>query len=412
MSANNRRPILGVVDIERLDAINRMFGRNEGDRLLNLLIAGLQDAFRTSDFKGSVLKGRRGEVMIIFEFFENWEKQFRNMVQKAISQCKIMDKIPARVSIGAAEVHLGCNLEEFRFMIDHTRQRAKNAPEKWFIMDLPEAVIDVGTTHTEIQDANLVVSALHKGDITAFYQPIIDLNTHKMRHVEALARIRDSKGNWLPAGAFIQKVEELGLYPRLDALIIDAVIRDIEKLNSMICEVYINVSPVTLLTREGLDSVINGINAIREHDMEVTFELTEQTFLDKPELLEELARGYNVRFAVDDFGTGFASINSTITVAEKGLVKALKIDGSLVQDITTIQKKLRIVATIADMAANLGLKNIAEFVEDEPTPEKLKEIGVEMGQGYYFARPMPVEELQKWHSEWKTKLSSDRKKTT
>lgn len=395
MAAGGKRPVLGILDIGRMDAINRMFGRREGDRLLVKLQLDTQKMVEQQKIDGFTLRGLHGDILMVFNTFDKWESWIRRKLNAVKSRDKLAGKIPVIVSAGFIEIQLGINQEEYRFIKEHTRQMAKKSPDRWLVMDQSRARTGVDMSHAILDDADLVIAALNEGTIKAFYQPIVDLKTGTLCHLEALARVPD-KGRWLPVGRFIKIIEELGMYPRLDALMIRQVVNDAAKLREMVDQVMINISPVTLLSREGIDAIVNGIMDIRSRDLDVAFEVTEQVFLDSPGVLEFLAKEHDVFFSVDDFGTGFASISSTIELADKRLIKTLKIDGSLVQGLTTTKKKRRIVATIADMAANLGLKNIAEFVEDEDTIRLLLKMGVEMGQGYYFAKAMPVESIREW----------------
>ena len=392
---NKERPVLAVIDIGRLDAINRIFGYQEGNRLLEGLRSGTEQVMRKHGIEGFAIKGQHGDILIVFDVSDDWKIKARKLFDEVTGRCMIADKIPVKVSVAFIEIQSGCTLDECRFLKEDARHNAKNSLEQWFIMDKNKVETIATLSHSALKDTEVVISALQRGEVQAFYQPIVELKTGRLCHFEALARIQNA-GRWLPAGAFIGIIEKLGMYPRLDALIIQAVLKDARALEAVSNRIFINLSPMTLLTNEGINTVIKGTKALRQEGLYVAFELTEQVFLENPEVVEQLSREYGLIFSVDDFGTGFSSISSTIEMADKKLVDILKIDGSLVRDITTVGKKKRIVATIADMAANLGLKNIAEFVEDEKTTTLLLNMGVEMGQGYYFGKPMPVNELKAW----------------
>ncbi|MCK4706823.1 MAG: EAL domain-containing protein [Gammaproteobacteria bacterium] len=111
-------------------------------------------------------------------------------------------------------------------------------------------------------------------------------------------------------------------------------------------------------------------------------------------------RNINIELSIDDFGTGFSSLSYLRQLP----VSELKIDRSFIMEMLTQENDLKIVKTILHLAHDLNFKVVAEGIEDLATMQKLDELGCDNVQGYYMARPMPSDELEKWcvESEWGT----------
>ena len=132
-------------------------------------------------------------------------------------------------------------------------------------------------------------------------------------------------------------------------------------------------------------------------------ELTETAIIDlRPDILEQLGgiRDLGVQIGLDDFGTGYASL----THLRRLPLTFVKIDQSFVQGLGTDQEDERIVAAVVDLAANLGLRSIAEGVETTDQLDRLRELGCDQAQGYLFARPMPPNDVPSAleHVGWRT----------
>jgi EAL domain-containing protein (putative c-di-GMP-specific phosphodiesterase class I) len=131
------------------------------------------------------------------------------------------------------------------------------------------------------------------------------------------------------------------------------------------------------------------------------FELTETAIIDlRPDILQQLGhiRDLGVQIGLDDFGTGYASL----THLRRLPVTFVKIDQSFVQGLGIDQEDERIVAAVVDLAANLGLRSIAEGVETPDQLDRLRELGCDQAQGYLFARPLPPNDVETaiQHSAW------------
>jgi EAL domain-containing protein (putative c-di-GMP-specific phosphodiesterase class I) len=206
----------------------------------------------------------------------------------------------------------------------------------------------------------------------------------------------DEKGLSVAPDAFIPSAERYNLMPAIDRWVINAALRFIGSLPDSARHLHtccINLSGSSL-TDEHLLQYIQG--KLIEYEVEpslICFEITETATIANMNralrLISEL-RARGCRFALDDFGTGLASF----AYLKHLPVDFLKIDGTFVKNIVRDPVNLAIVKAINEIGHALGIKTIAEYVEDVETLEALRELGVDYGQGFGIARPKPLETFE------------------
>lgn len=122
----------------------------------------------------------------------------------------------------------------------------------------------------------------------------------------------------------------------------------------------------------------------------MVLELTEQLLLESSELVLELHRQHGLVFAIDDFGTGFSSLQTVIELALEGGVRYLKLDGSLIRNAAEHPASERIMRISQQMAGELQLETVAEMIETLQERDLVRDIGIDLGQGYLIGVPDPV----------------------
>lgn len=232
--------------------------------------------------------------------------------------------------------------------------------------------------------------ALNSGDITPWFQPVVDMHSGEIVCSEALARWVD--GDTVhSAGEFLDVLTEAGLLGKLTELTFEAAF----ELQSTVTaagrprpRVCINVSP------QQLEHVLT--NRTDAGDLEsLAIEITEETPISNPEHVTELlerARRLGAKVLVDDFGIGYSSLARTAALPIDGL----KIDQSFVATLLTSAESSAVVSTIVDLASQLDLHVIAEGIETEAQMAKLIELGVSLGQGYLFSRAVEAAQVTSW----------------
>jgi EAL domain-containing protein (putative c-di-GMP-specific phosphodiesterase class I) len=239
-----------------------------------------------------------------------------------------------------------------------------------------------------------VRGALAAGEFTLHYQPKVDLQTRRITGVEALVRWRHPELGLLAPDRFIPLIEQTSLIGPLTMTVLDQALTQAVawRRRGIVLEVAINLSARNLLDPE-LAERVEAL--LRERDVpaeQLVVEVTESAAMADPDrgvrVLEALRR-MGAGVAIDDFGTGNASIEY---LAELPATE-LKIDRSFVTDILASERDRAIVRSTIDLARNLGMTVVAEGIENEDTLDYLARHGCALGQGFYFSRPLPAEDL-------------------
>ena len=250
--------------------------------------------------------------------------------------------------------------------------------------------------HERLAGRRLLQSALDEHRIIAHYQPIVNLDGGAIAGFEALARIAAIDGAVVPPSAFIPTAEDTGLIVPLGEVVLRLACHEASGWRGSAAgpqlTVAVNLSwrqfeRGDLNIRVGRSLESTGLPADRLH-----LELTETAVLDlQPEVLRQLRqiRDLGVEIGLDDFGTGYGSL----THLRRLPLSFVKIDRSFVSGLGTEPEDERIVAAVANLAANLNLRSIAEGVETEDQLRRLRDIGCDQAQGYLLARPMPAREI-------------------
>jgi len=238
-----------------------------------------------------------------------------------------------------------------------------------------------------------VKEKIERGEIELVFHPIVEVNnTSKVVGAEVLARLRDGE-KLIPAGVFIDLIYELELVERLDTLILERLLGDREALK-VLGSLYVNVSSRSLNSERYLERLCAFIRETR--DMDIVVELTEQQLLENTEAVVKVAQNGHVSLAVDDFGTGYSSLKLVADLVDRGLLKILKIDGSLVREVLNSHAIWKVVDIISVLSKRLDTKTVAEFIESQKELTVVRSMGIDYCQGYYIAKPMRLPELLVW----------------
>ena len=226
------------------------------------------------------------------------------------------------------------------------------------------------------------------------YQPILELATGQMQGVEALIRWMEPDGTMVPPGDFIPLAEELGLIESIG----DWVVRELVYQSRAWRELDIdldmsfNLSPRQFWQPDLAKGILERIREGGVDPSRVVVEITESSAMNDPDraqtILEDLHAG-GLRIAIDDFGTGYSSLARIRDMP----VDVLKIDRSFVSGVDVDRQNQSIVAAFLELARGLGVTTLAEGIETEGELAFLLERGCVMGQGFYFSRPVPPEEI-------------------
>lgn len=230
--------------------------------------------------------------------------------------------------------------------------------------------------------------------IVAHYQPILNLQTGKCDALEVLMRWQHPKRGLIPPLAFIPEAERTGVITELTECLM---VRALEELTPIFkafphLHAAINI-PVQTLTNPSFPAHVDRLIQGRFSYKNISFELTESTSLAEEALVQlRTMKDLGIRLAVDDFGTGYSNLRYLSLFP----FDFLKVDKAFVDVITNESRSSGLVDQIVSIGRACGLTLIAEGIEHPVQVEYLRRLGVEFGQGFYFAAPMPIEKLSDW----------------
>ena len=244
--------------------------------------------------------------------------------------------------------------------------------------------------------------AIRTGGLELYYQPKINAHAASVCGVEALLRWRHSQQGDIPPDRFISIAEQAGLMNELTSWVLN---RGLEQCAHWTqaghaLGVSINISAANLRDPLLVQEVAASLRRWNVPASALTLELTESAVMDDAEhALEVLTRldAMGVGLSIDDFGTGYSSLS----YLKRLPVDEIKIDRSFVMDMKTDNNDAIIVRSTIDLAHNMGLRVVAEGIENAETLEHLRTLGCDMAQGYYISRPVPYEAFVSWLSDAK-----------
>jgi diguanylate cyclase (GGDEF)-like protein len=387
-----------LMDLDRFKEVNDTLGHHCGDLMLKELASRLSAVIRPSD---TVARLGGDEFALLLPNVTNPDAgiALAERIALALDDPFVIDGLPleAEASIGIAlyPVH-GEDVETLLQRADVAMYMAKETRTHYAVYDAevdnyrPERLLLVAELRRAIENRELV---LH-------YQPKATLVDGTVRGVEALVRWQHPERGLVPPDVFIPVAEHTGLIRPLTFFVVEEALRQCKLWREQGFEltVAVNVAMRNILDEEFPNELERMLGKYRLDPSVLELELTETSVLADPprakEILQRL-RDTGVSLAVDDFGTGYASLSylSELPVDE------IKIDRSFVMAMDREEQHARIVRSTIDLGRNLCLSVVAEGVESAEVWNRLAELGCDSAQGYFLARPLPAAELTTWLAE-------------
>ena len=385
---------LMVIDLDRFKEVNDTLGHQVGDELLIEVGKRFQTKLREID---TVARLGGDEFAVLLpecteEDAEHVANKLVTALEPVIQIGEMQLFINASIGIAFYPVH-GLDTQTLLKHADVAMYVAKQNQNRYSLYD-PERDDYSIRQLALISDLRI---ALEQNDLQLYYQPKIGMHDGKVLGVEALLRWRHPEFGMIPPPQMIDIAERTGLIRPLTYWVIEqaACQCQVWREAGHAFHVSVNLSVHTLRDTELVDRVHALITKCSLPPSSLFLEITEGAMMDNPLLaIDALSRldRMGVNIAVDDFGTGFSSL----AYLKQLPVDELKIDKSFIMDMLEDQDDLVIVRSIIDLAHNLGLQVVAEGVETSETNARLRTMGCDVAQGYFFSKPLPADELEKW----------------
>ncbi len=382
------------INLDDFRAINESLGYQKGDQLMLRLAERLRRLLRRTD---SLMRIGGDEFAIIIEKVEDSLDitQIIRKVVSALGEQVVVDgnSVTVSASLGVATFpEAGDNPETLLRRANRAMFEAKRDTGTSYRFYNQQLHISAGR---QLKLESDLRNALRGLELELYYQPRIDLVTEEVRGVECLLRWNHPDGHLVPPDEFIPAAERSGLIVPIGYWVIEQAcerLRDAAALGYPGLLFAVNLSFRQFHDRKMTETIFRIIYNANVDTSLLELELTESAMMHDPEYAQRCLRELNqlgISFALDDFGTGFSSLSNLQHLP----IALVKIDKSFVQALGVSGDAEHIIRAIISLAHSLQMSVVAEGVETEGQLEFLRQQHCDEVQGYYYARPMPWQEL-------------------
>lgn len=403
MRRHQRNIALLFFDLDDFKAINDSYGHTVGDATLVEASTTISGCIRECDI---LARWGGDEFVLLLDELTNVDDCLIIIqnIQKAFKKplTILNHEISLSFSIGVNIYESGQKMLDMIKNADMAMYKAKESGKNayaFYTSEIGEKVISDIKLNTEL------LSAIENNEFKVLYQPQIDILSGDIIGAEALVRwIHPTKGTISPY-KFIPLAEEKGYILEIGQIVLEQSCKDMKRWIDKrygIKSIAVNLSVKQIRDKNFITSVKSVLNQTGLNAKYLEFEVTETMIMKEYEhafdILETL-RNLGITLSIDDFGTGYSSL----AYLKRLPIDKIKIDKSFIDEISDNENDIEIIKAIIAMSHSLGLKVLAEGVESKLQLEKLKKLNCEDYQGYYFSKPIAVEEFEKMLHEQSVK---------
>lgn len=386
---------LMFLDLDRFKMINDSLGHPAGDTLLREVVERLKNCIRESD---TISRQGGDEFIILLNDVRDREAAARvaEKIQQRMAEPVVLGQHSLNTSFSIGVALYPDDGEDFDSLLQkadtamyHAKEAGRNG-HRFFTEQMNQKVVEHLTMETQLR------RALENKEFVLHYQPQMDLHEGRIIGVEALIRWNNPEQGLVSPSRFIPVAEDSGLIVPIGAWALNEACRQARAWQDAGLAPFVVAVNLSAVQFRRMDLVTTVINALVLSDLDsqwLELELTESILIQDAEATLDCVRrlkALGVKLSVDDFGTGYSSL----AYLKRFAVDKLKIDQSFVRDLMSDPDDAAIVRAIIQMAHSLKLKTIAEGVESEEVANLLRLFHCDEIQGFWFARPMPADQME------------------
>lgn len=374
-----------MLDLDNFKLVNDSYGHGFGDTFLQEFSRAVRSALRTGD----ILARYGGDEFTVI-LPEADLAQAKDVAQRILDAAEAMDveapdgtrkRGSTSIGIGIYPTHADEGRDLFLFA-DNMMYKAKSEGKQRVGVPSEQDVVEVFQNIT--QKSVLILQALEDKRVVPFFQPIVDVKTHEITAYEVLSRI-ELDGSIVGAHEFVEIAEKIGVIHRLDTLVMERAL-EIVAASGHQGKVFLNLSPRALVLSEFTRNLTSIVAASGIPPERIVLEITERDTVRNFAMLENFLNdlkfeGFNL--AIDDFGSGFSSFH----YLRRFPIDFLKIEGDFIVNMLHDAKDRALVYSMQSLARELGIRTVAEFVEDDAVLNEVAALGIDLAQGYHLGRP-------------------------
>lgn len=388
--SNKQQLALLFIDLDNFKPVNDALGHAAGDKLLQQLTQRLSETLESNHH----LIRFGGDEFLVLAPFANNKSQLDGLAEALISQCAsvfeiLHNQVVVSASLGIATApNDGQDFKQLCRKADIAMYRAKQDGRNTY--HFYDESLDKATDD-KFQMLQRIRPAISAQQFELYYQPMIDLRSDNISTVEALLRWPQTDGSMIGPDQFIPIAESGGLINELGTWVLQEACKfcALQRQNGLSeLRVAVNLSVMQFKSGHLQDIVEKALTDSSLPPEALELELTESLLIDDTDQIQlQLLKlsELGISIAIDDFGTGYSNLGY---LRDFNAAK-LKIDRSFIRCLSQDNQDEPLVKAIINMAHSLGLQTVAEGVEDKDTLDKLIEMGCDIGQGYYWSKPLP-----------------------
>jgi diguanylate cyclase (GGDEF)-like protein len=391
---NNRKKAFIILDIDNFKLINDIFGYNIGNMVLKDVWKIIYDNLK----QNGIFARKYADKYSIMIFFDKEEEiiEFVDKVIKDIEQVNIIKREKFRIvpSIGIYILENNDEkidqIENYAIMASRTIKNRYDVYYSFYYNKLKSIIIE----KKNMTDS--IYQALENKSFIPYFQPKFDAKTKKIVGAEALIRWQKEDGSFVSPVKFIPIAEEVGIIAEIDKYMFEAVCKQqcIWKTKGLkILPISVNLSRNKLYNANFIDEYMSILSKYKLEPKDIQFEITEGTLYTEEKIGEKIImtlKNLGFDILIDDFGVGYSSISMIRDIN----ATEMKIDKSFIDD--TSERGKALTNYVIKIAEVIGMKTVAEGVETKEQYEFLLKHNCDIIQGYYFAKPMPAKEYEKF----------------
>lgn len=372
---------LMIINIDSFQEINDLYGDQAGDEILREFALYLREIIPP---QGGLYRLHSDEFAHVCE--NNMDigdfKHFAIYLGERISQKSFAIRGNSEVSLSAT-IGISYGSDSLLANADIALKLAKKQKKNFLIYD--DSMAMAKEYEKNLEWTKRLKKAIEEDRIVPVFQPIVDTETEKIVKYEALMRILDDRGEYIAPVHFLELAKKNKLYHQLTKIVVR---KTIQAFLNLPYQVSINISVEDILNKEIYHFILDQVSQSGIGN-KIVFEIIEsegiENFDQVLEFIEDVKR-LGARISIDDFGTGYSNFEYLMKLK----VDYIKIDGSMIRNIDTDRNAQMITKTIVNFATSMKIKTVAEFVHSKNISEKVRELGVDYSQGYYFGTPSDI----------------------
>ena len=381
---NNQTDIVVLMKIDDFAQLNNVYGYLLADELMKALANRLVALSKTYHFKAYKLPSNLFALTIHQKRgpFEAILNNIHSDIENEVFTISDEHAFNINVTLGTSNPDQIKPISQELIKAEMALRTAISNKQDFYILEHKNDLENQYKHNLDVLE--MIRNAIQNNSIQCFYQPIYNNQKQQVDKYEVLMRITDENDILYPPHVFLEIAKSSKYYHRLTKSVIEQSFQFFKDLDY---EFSINISSQDLEQPHFIDYLTQ---VIKEHEVseQLVIEIVESESLGNYQTVYDFVKEIKklgCKIAIDDFGSGYSNFEHILKLSE--YIDYIKIDGSLIKNITKDETSFRVVKNIKTFSDDIGLKTIAEFVENQEIQHKITSLGIHYSQGYYFGKP-------------------------